>query len=91
MSVGWREGTLEAFLICCFRSGGKRKYCVGHRLARAPSEYAEVNGTVTCAVNMASSMGTASGTDIPVEHLDYSYIEKCTNVKEIEKILRVLR
>ncbi|XP_035528441.1 sperm-associated antigen 1 [Morone saxatilis] len=28
---------------------------------------------------------------VPVEHLDYDYIEKCTNVKYLEKILRVLR
>jgi len=62
-----------------------------HQLARAPPEYARVNGAVTCVPNMASSMGTAAGTDIPIEHLEYSYIEKCTKVKEIEKILRVLR
>ena len=29
--------------------------------------------------------------DIPVSHLDYPYIEKCNNVKELEKILKVLR
>ncbi|XP_063055636.1 sperm-associated antigen 1 [Engraulis encrasicolus] len=28
---------------------------------------------------------------IPVEHLDYGYIEKCTDVKYLEKILKVLR
>ncbi|CAL8338826.1 unnamed protein product [Gadus morhua 'NCC'] len=28
---------------------------------------------------------------VPVEHLDYGYIEKCKNVKHLEKILRVLR
>ncbi|KAI3361487.1 hypothetical protein L3Q82_013639 [Scortum barcoo] len=28
---------------------------------------------------------------VPVEHLDYSYIEKCEDVKYLEKILRVLR
>ncbi|XP_066539269.1 sperm-associated antigen 1 isoform X2 [Hoplias malabaricus] len=33
---------------------------------------------------------TSSGS-VPLEHLDYSYIEKCTNVKYLEKILRVLR
>lgn len=68
---------------------GKRKY--RSPLARAPPKYAGVNGAVTCAPNMASSLGTAAGTDIPIEHLEYSYIKKCTNVKEIEKILRVLR
>ncbi len=31
------------------------------------------------------------GHDIPISHLDYSYIEKCSNVKELEKILKVLR
>ncbi|KAM9852579.1 sperm-associated antigen 1-like [Aulostomus maculatus] len=29
--------------------------------------------------------------NIPVEHLDYSYIEKCKDVKYLEKILRLLR
>ncbi|XP_032375127.1 sperm-associated antigen 1 [Etheostoma spectabile] len=28
---------------------------------------------------------------VPVEHLDYGYIEKCKDVKYLEKILRVLR
>lgn len=28
---------------------------------------------------------------VPVEHLDYDYIEKCKDVKYLEKILRVLR
>ncbi|CAL8247928.1 unnamed protein product [Lota lota] len=28
---------------------------------------------------------------VPVEHLDYGYIEKCMDVKYLEKILRVLR
>ena len=28
---------------------------------------------------------------VPVEHLDYGYIEKCKDVKHLEKILRVLR
>lgn len=28
---------------------------------------------------------------VPVEHLDYVYIEKCKDVKYLEKILRVLR
>ena len=32
---------------------------------------------------------TPSG--IPIEHLDYHYVEKCTNAREIEKILKVLR
>ncbi|XP_014668057.1 PREDICTED: sperm-associated antigen 1-like [Priapulus caudatus] len=29
--------------------------------------------------------------DIPLDHLDYGYIGKSTNVRELEKILRVLR
>lgn len=28
---------------------------------------------------------------VPVEHLDYDYIEKCKDVKYLEKILRALR
>ena len=43
--------------------------------------------------NMASSLGTAAGTDIPIdyEYIDYEYIGKCTHAEEVEKILRVLR
>ena len=37
------------------------------------------------------SMGTVAGTSIPVEHLDYGYIEKCKNARELEKIVQVLR
>ncbi len=29
--------------------------------------------------------------DIPLSHLDYGYIEKCNDVKELEKILKILR
>ena len=29
--------------------------------------------------------------DIPLGHLDYAYIEKCSDVKELEKIVKVLR
>lgn len=28
--------------------------------------------------------------DVPLENLDYKYVEKCENVKELEKIYRVL-
>lgn len=28
---------------------------------------------------------------VPVEHLDYDYIEKCKDVRYLEKILRTLR
>ena len=28
---------------------------------------------------------------VPIEHLDYGYVRSCRNVKEVEKILRVLR
>ncbi|XP_028327038.1 sperm-associated antigen 1 isoform X2 [Gouania willdenowi] len=31
------------------------------------------------------------GGKVPVEHLDYGFIEKCTDVKYVEKILEVLR
>lgn len=29
--------------------------------------------------------------DIPLEFLDFNFVEKCTKVKDIEKILKVLR
>ncbi|KFR01740.1 Sperm-associated antigen 1, partial [Nipponia nippon] len=35
--------------------------------------------------------GTTKTYQIPIAHLDYKFIEKCTDVKHLEKILRVLR
>ena len=29
--------------------------------------------------------------DVPIDHLDYRYVETCSDVKELEKILKVLR
>ena len=28
--------------------------------------------------------------DVPIDHLDFKYIETCENVKELEKIYKVL-
>ena len=30
-------------------------------------------------------------TGVPIDHLDYTYVRNCKNIKEVEKILRVLR
>nr|XP_009935834.1 PREDICTED: sperm-associated antigen 1 [Opisthocomus hoazin] len=35
--------------------------------------------------------GTTKTYQIPIGHLDYKFIEKCTDIKYLEKILRVLR
>ncbi|KAM9308445.1 sperm-associated antigen 1 [Gastrophryne carolinensis] len=35
--------------------------------------------------------GTTKTYEIPINHLDYSFIEKCTDVRHLEKILKVLR
>ncbi|XP_030086694.1 sperm-associated antigen 1 isoform X2 [Serinus canaria] len=35
--------------------------------------------------------GTTKTYQIPISHLDYKFIEKCTDIKHLEKILRVLR
>lgn len=35
--------------------------------------------------------GSSTTSGVPIEHLDYGYIEKCSKSKELEKILRVLR
>ncbi|KFV60911.1 Sperm-associated antigen 1, partial [Tyto alba] len=35
--------------------------------------------------------GTTKTYQIPIGHLDYKFIEKCTDIKHLEKILRVLR
>ncbi|XP_030638965.1 sperm-associated antigen 1 [Chanos chanos] len=41
---------------------------------------------------MSCLSGQERGTNkVPVEHLDYSFIEKCTDVRYLEKILRILR
>ncbi|KAM4864990.1 sperm-associated antigen 1 isoform 1-T2 [Thomomys bottae] len=37
------------------------------------------------------SFGTTKKFKIPIEHLDFKYIEKCSDVKQLEKILCVLR
>lgn len=44
-----------------------------------------------CTKMAAFSMGTAAGTDIPIEHLDYGYISGCSSASELEKIVKVLR
>lgn len=35
--------------------------------------------------------GSAKKFDIPIDHLDFTYIRECSNVRELEKICRVLR
>ncbi|XP_041104662.1 sperm-associated antigen 1 [Polyodon spathula] len=42
-------------------------------------------------VSSMLDLGTTKSYKIPVEHLDYSFIEKCTDVHHLEKILLVLR
>ncbi|XP_067888461.1 sperm-associated antigen 1-like isoform X2 [Heterodontus francisci] len=37
------------------------------------------------------SQGTTKTYKLPIEHLDYNFVEKCTDVKYLEKILIVLR
>ncbi|KAF7246821.1 Sperm-associated antigen 1 [Varanus komodoensis] len=37
------------------------------------------------------SQGTTKTYHIPIEHLDYKFIETCTDVKYLEKILKILR
>ena len=44
--------------------------------------------------NLAQAMTgqePAKNTDIPIDHLDYGYVNKCSNGKELEKILKTLR
>ena len=47
------------------------------------------------AKNLAQALGggapDSSSFDIPVAFLDYQHITKCTNGKELEKILKILR
>lgn len=37
------------------------------------------------------SMGMVAGTDVPVEHLDYGYVGKCKDARELEEIVKILR
>ncbi|XP_078072842.1 sperm-associated antigen 1-like [Mustelus asterias] len=37
------------------------------------------------------NQGTTKTYNLPIEHLDYSFVEKCTDVKYLEKVLIVLR
>lgn len=45
---------------------------------------------LTSTYNLQGLTSDPCGT-VPLEHLDYGYIEKCKDVKYMEKILRVLR
>ena len=42
-------------------------------------------------MDVGSLAGNTSKYDIPVSHLEYSYIENCTDAKYLEKIIKVLR
>lgn len=33
---------------------------------------------------------TKKSHDLPIDHLDFKYVEQCNNVKELEKIYKVL-
>ena len=52
---------------------------------------------MTATANLAQALGggppsaPVDSSEIPIEHLDYEYINKCTSGKELEQILRVLR
>ena len=40
---------------------------------------------------MSYSQGFASGTDVPIEHLDYKDIANCSKSSYMEKIVKILR
>ena len=50
---------------------------------------------MTATANLAQALGggppSTETSDVPIEHLDYEYINKCSSGKELEQILRVLR
>jgi hypothetical protein len=41
--------------------------------------------------NLLFQADTTKKYDIPVGHLDYDYIRNCSDTKELEKILKILR
>ena len=43
------------------------------------------------APNVALEAQTTKKFDLPISHLDYNYIDSCTNAKELEKIVLILR
>lgn len=40
---------------------------------------------------MSNSKSLLDRYSIPIEHLDFDYVQKCENVKEIERILEILK
>ncbi|KAM9164142.1 sperm-associated antigen 1 isoform 3-T3 [Pangshura tecta] len=46
---------------------------------------------LSCGVVRTPGQGTTKTYQIPINHLDYKFIEKCSDVKHLEKILRILR
>ncbi|XP_053571893.1 sperm-associated antigen 1 [Bombina bombina] len=42
-------------------------------------------------LSSAMNFGSTKTYNIPVDHLEYSFIEKCTDVKHLENILQILR
>ncbi|KAK2556998.1 hypothetical protein P5673_020844 [Acropora cervicornis] len=51
--------------------------------------YAKITDRMGEDIGVLEGSHTKSG--VPIEHLDYRYIEQCKNGKELEKILKVLR
>ncbi|ELU18522.1 hypothetical protein CAPTEDRAFT_219848 [Capitella teleta] len=49
-----------------------------------------LNTFKVCTMEVGAGETTAKH-NIPLNHLDYSYIKKCSNIKELEKILKVLK
>jgi hypothetical protein len=49
--------------------------------------------TVMSATNsfVPGSSGKAAGSNVPIAHLDYSYVKDCTKAEELEEIITVLR
>lgn len=40
---------------------------------------------------MSNSKSLLEKYNVPIEHLDFDYVQKCSNVKEIERILEILK
>lgn len=72
----WLDHMSRSRVICC---------------ALIRSAYTGTAVNTACSQIMAFSQGLVSDTDIPVEHLDYDYIGKCTKSSEVEKLLKILR
>ncbi|XP_043834595.1 sperm-associated antigen 1 [Dromiciops gliroides] len=63
----------------------------GRRIKESKEAKQKLSVAMTDQAPSLWSFGTTKTFQIPIEHLDFKFIEKCSDVKHLEKILLVLR